>query len=720
MAVEQVSQIQVRSGLLQDLGHLAKGEFGWSIDELKLFIGNGLIVEGAPYEGKTEIITRPTLLKILGGSDEAGLLPAFLYRFRGVEAGYTVQTGPDPSSHVLRILQNKLDDTVNVRDFGARGDGINNDLDAIQRCIDQIYDRLSLFTGEETRRVINFAPGIYTIYGELRIPPFATLRGAGKESVIIRQMSFASSGIFRTTNAVGADDARMLEGGFPPGQIEISNITFEMLSSADKYVGSVNSATSVLFHRVRFRGPYTKPLYQDNGTCLRIRADYFASRNFYIQECEFVGMSNGITVTDSKPIDDIVVQGSTFADLVQGVVVTTAHSVTAMGLRINNNFFDNIKERGVYVTNNVEGVTTSTNTFLNVAYNYTANLATYPNTTPVCSFITFGGNSSYSFGDMFLNRYDNDYLFPAVEHNAADIISLDTVSSMRYGSTYQTIGRSVLITNLTASYVPIMGRLLSGRIDYVVERYNSHRTGSLTFSVDTTANVVSFRDSYTEANPTNVLMEMEYSTLHPYHPGYKPILIIKSLNDDSNISVVTYDVKSQDAKTILDPTVRRSLIESPFTTTTTTTRAPTTTTTSTTTSTSTTSTSTTSTSTSTSTSTTSSSTTSTTTLPGAFGGTYSVTRYDDNNYLINGSSNLTIYLQRGFIYYFNVYAPGYPFWIKSGTPNQLGAIDAWNQDVSNNGTDDGTIAFAITSFTPPVLYYIAGNNPAMTGTIHII
>ena len=57
MAILQISQIQVRRGLQQDLPQLAGGEMGWSLDSQRLYIGNGLINEGARSEGLTEILT---------------------------------------------------------------------------------------------------------------------------------------------------------------------------------------------------------------------------------------------------------------------------------------------------------------------------------------------------------------------------------------------------------------------------------------------------------------------------------------------------------------------------------------------------------------------------------------------------------------------------------------------------------------------------------------
>jgi len=59
MAVIQISKIQVRRGLHEDLPQLASGEIGWSSDQRRLFIGNGILGDPdyAPEIGNTEILT---------------------------------------------------------------------------------------------------------------------------------------------------------------------------------------------------------------------------------------------------------------------------------------------------------------------------------------------------------------------------------------------------------------------------------------------------------------------------------------------------------------------------------------------------------------------------------------------------------------------------------------------------------------------------------------
>jgi hypothetical protein len=78
MAVIQISKIQVRRGLQENLPQLASGEMGWSIDERRLYIGNGTLVEGAPTVGVTEILTQYSNVVITAASTAANIAIAVL------------------------------------------------------------------------------------------------------------------------------------------------------------------------------------------------------------------------------------------------------------------------------------------------------------------------------------------------------------------------------------------------------------------------------------------------------------------------------------------------------------------------------------------------------------------------------------------------------------------------------------------------------------------
>ena len=57
MPIVQISRIQHRRGKKTDLPQLAAGELGWSVDDQRLYIGNGTVADGAPAVGNTEIMT---------------------------------------------------------------------------------------------------------------------------------------------------------------------------------------------------------------------------------------------------------------------------------------------------------------------------------------------------------------------------------------------------------------------------------------------------------------------------------------------------------------------------------------------------------------------------------------------------------------------------------------------------------------------------------------
>lgn len=103
---------------------------------------------------------------------------------------------------------------------------------------------------------------------------------------------------------------------------------------------------------------------------------------------------------------------------------------------------------------------------------------------------------------------------------------------------------------------------------------------------------------------------------------------------------------------------------------------------------------------------------------GQIGGpTYAVTNSGASSYTINGGSNPTLNLIRGFTYYFNVSAPGHPFWIK--TSQVTGTGSAYNTGVTNNGTDNGVITFTVPFDAPSTLYYICQFHASMSGAFNV-
>ena len=84
----------------------------------------------------------------------------------------------------------------------------------------------------------------------------------------------------------------------------------------------------------------------------------------------------------------------------------------------------------------------------------------------------------------------------------------------------------------------------------------------------------------------------------------------------------------------------------------------------------------------------------------------------------NNQNNPTLYLIKGMTYEINVNASGHPFHIKTGPSTGTGS--QYNDGVTNNGTQSGTIKFTVPFNAPNILYYICQYHLSMVGLIYII
>lgn len=96
---------------------------------------------------------------------------------------------------------------------------------------------------------------------------------------------------------------------------------------------------------------------------------------------------------------------------------------------------------------------------------------------------------------------------------------------------------------------------------------------------------------------------------------------------------------------------------------------------------------------------------------------YTVTNNGSSDYVIDGANDPTLYLMRGFTYKFDVNASGHPFYIKTALVTGVG--NQYTTGVTNNGTESGTVTFAVPYNAPSTLYYICQYHGGMNGTINI-
>ena len=504
MAIVQVSRITHRKGLSENLPQLAGAEFGWVIDERKLYIGNGTLAEGAPAVGNTEVLTQYS--DILGLADG--------YTYKGEAAGYTVQTGPSASAPVSRTLQRKIDDFASVKDFGATGDGTTDDTAAINRALFQLFCRQ---TNSEIRRSLFFPAGTYLITEPIKVPPFARLYGEGSSSSIIKLSSTASgSYVMQTADSLQQIGSNIGDSSAtPPTDIEIASLCFETAKSTTAVL--VEDATHMLFESVDFKGPLAQSDLGTAGADLAlVRFDSTATlvtSSIVFERCKF---SNATYAFDAdEQIEGISVNNSRFTTLYQGVLIGTGTPVSGgpQGFCVTQSLFDKIRNEGISigaVSNNMSGY----NIFLDVGNNFSGAGSAI---TPV---ININGDDNVSVGDMFERSDADDASYARIALNNKDAFGLDKGQRYKFGSYAREVGKTVsLTTQVSATAIFTM---TSTRSPVFSVRYSFYdpvsyalRMGVLNVvgqDTDDSSGTLVYTDEYSENATTGLVLSVEQSS----------------------------------------------------------------------------------------------------------------------------------------------------------------------------------------------------------------
>ena len=285
MAITQISRIQHRRGLKDQLPQLSAGELGFAVDTQELFIGNGTTADGAPEVGNTKVLTE----------DDNILSVANTYTFRG-NTDNPVVTGVDANSKVVRTLQQKLDDWVSVKDFGAKGDDSTADITAVQNAIDEIYKDTDK-DDTRSRRILFFPAGTYRINAALKIPPYAHLVGEGPDKTIIRNSGNNAVMVMQDDEGnVGANIGN--SSATKPTQIQISNMT---LRNTVAYGGiSLDRVTNAYINNVKFQGSYASggaDASTSKGVTVTNSTALLTTTNITFHQCQFTKFARLVDIS---------------------------------------------------------------------------------------------------------------------------------------------------------------------------------------------------------------------------------------------------------------------------------------------------------------------------------------------------------------------------------------------------------------------------------------
>lgn len=401
MAVVQISKIQVRRGQEAQTGipQLAGGEFAWAEDTENLYIGLKR-EDGGARDTNIRVLTENDIRLFNSFISSAALATYYTWE---IDSSDTITSTATIDTKVIRSVQNKLDDFVNIADFGVIPLPPTDDVDytiPIQMAIDHLFldqdvDTTETFDVDGTlqyNKKLYFPAGIYKVGGTIFIPRNTVIVGEGVDKTIIEN-STTGSGVFqtidydgrRTDSSLGKFDASTgssaltITGSGQPNSIHIEGMTLRYSTSTGfsphLSLISLDCVDGGTIRDVKLEGRHASwPLLGGNlPTGIDIRGyNAVTSENILIENCEFSGLYYG--VKSNYDTNHIVIQNNSFKSSSYGIAFSTASNLlTTTGpsySRAVNNKFQSIDYQGIYIGTNTTGEShnfvSENNSFINV------------------------------------------------------------------------------------------------------------------------------------------------------------------------------------------------------------------------------------------------------------------------------------------------------------------------------------------------------------------
>jgi hypothetical protein len=543
MAVIQISKIHHRRGAIGEQGmpQLASGELGWAVDTQQLFIGNGSVAEGSPAVGKTEILTQYSTSTIN--------LFKFIYEYQGNKPeGYF-----QPQA-VERTLQQKLDDIVSVKDFGAKGDGITDDRNAIQTAISATYIN-SHDPGSDLsyRKILHFPAGTYNVSGVIYLPPNIYLQGEGANRSVVVATTTASSTIFRTRSVDSntKDFKRPLSAESNlVNNVIIDDLGFTYASNVPVYNATTNTrallnldmTTNSVVKNCEFQGKFLNTGTTTNPAWPLISPVQHAgieitgrnTKNVLIDTNNFSNLIMGcFTYQDNQFVD---YNNNRFTNLWRGLhigdfVAGPANRISSVGNRATGNTFQDINRQGIFVQSPTSPTTSTSfisegNIFDNVG---NANATGEGNQLYEC--INFGNaKGCVSINDTFTRvsisqqpEYLSKKIKPVVEGTS---VLIDDKTTYKYTISWATA--------TTLIRIPYANKLTGVTMEYQLQKSSGFRKGTFSVSAPPIGQgTITYKDdfSYSGTDPKVVLTAITTSSYNGI--GTPDCIAIRYLNDQT-------------------------------------------------------------------------------------------------------------------------------------------------------------------------------------------
>ena len=525
MAVVQISRIQVRRGKgTNGIPQLAGGEFGWAVDNRTLHIGNGSVAEGSPAVGNTKIITEHDDLFTLANT----------YTYLN---GITVQTGANATSPITRTLQSRLDEIVNIKSFGATGDGATDETVAIQRAIDQLYINSSTKGTEQSRVKLHFPAGLYKVSATIYIPPYCTIHGDGVDKTKFNMTG--DTPVFQTVNSTStpgnyANDSTSTTLN-QASNIAIEGITIQTVSTTNPAI-RLQSCKSSNFRSIKITGPWTTGTAvttANAGMELESLSTLVSTQDNKFDHIMVMGLS--VAIASDDDIYNNHFNCCNFENLGNGVLFGEGTALGAQGqvtAPCKNSFshstFKNIDKEAIVITQGVNNTSTH-NTFEDVG-NVGGNEgnAQY-------SIIHFNKAGNSSVEDYFARTADLGY-------NQTYISTYKYVSEIK-GKVNATLGGLNSLEVQEASSPTYFFRLPGDYSRTYILEYNyssavanAQRSGKMVIMLDTSTNSLLFEDEFDYQGDSNYENALTFTAATVNTDGNLGVdtVIVSMLNSISN------------------------------------------------------------------------------------------------------------------------------------------------------------------------------------------
>jgi hypothetical protein len=496
---------------VSDIPQLASGELGWAVDTQELYIGNGSVAEGAPFVGNTKILTSTD--NIFEIADQ--------YEYK--TGSSLVQTGSTTRTPVRVTLQQRLDYDVYVANFGAIHDDSVIQTEALQRAIDNVF--LITKTSPQNRYVLQIAPGLYKINNSLKLPPYCTIQGAGKDKTVIEQTT--NNPIFITVNGSSTsgvyNETSSISVGNQATNLDISGMTLQYANVSPKIYNTamiLQSSSYGNFYNLKIKGYWDGDGVQVNSKAIDLRSFSSAvrSKNNLFKNIDVEGFC--FAVDSSWDIENNTFRDANFktclnaarlgANMPAIIDQTDFNEKLGQGRAIgpHNTLFENCSFREIFnqalIVNKGTGNISKNNRFYDVGNDAGTSA------TPVSSIIKFDTEGNVSTDDWFERTNDLSYNRQFVNVNGSNSINFQSditgpkyipevegIFNYKYNDLHKIDTISTTGNWATAFRLPA-NQNRSFEIDYFYRspQVTGVRTGTLTIMIDIGNQTIKISDEF--------------------------------------------------------------------------------------------------------------------------------------------------------------------------------------------------------------------------------